>query len=295
LTTSLQRAWQTLTAGAPRRPLREMAILTMPRTGSSYFCDCLATLPGVAMVREIFNPRGYGPVIKMDGARRQFEQILEREIAGSADSELYRYFVDHPVDVIETLAATVAAEERASLMVYKIISHQLDPAKLKAVLTQRRPIVVLLARQRLDVRISAVKAQSIGKWHHTDTKDVKVEIDVDQFLAWTRWADSWYSRVLEVTAELGLTATILDYDRDVDRPAAELRAKTAQLLKDLGVRLPRFGGKKLRIRERQDARTDPFSKISNGNALREELIARNMLDYALTSPLADRLDNNRID
>ena len=59
--------------------------------------------------------------------------------------------------------------------------------------------------------------------------------------------------------------------------------------------LPRFGGKKLRIRERQDARTDPFSKISNGNALREELIARNMLDYALTSPLADRLHHNRID
>jgi hypothetical protein len=290
----LQRAWRTLTAGARRYPLRELAVLTMPRTGSSYFCDCLGSLPGVVMTREIFNPRGYGPIIKIKGARRQLEAILGREIAGSDDKGLYRHFVDHPVEAIDTLAA-VAAQERASLMVYKIISHQLDPAKLEAVLTQRRPTVVLLVRQRLDVRISAVKAQSIGKWHHRDTKDVKVEIDVDQFLAWTRRADNWYHRVIDLAGELGLTVRILDYDSDVDRPAADLQAMTTSMLRDAGIRLPRFGGKKLRIRERQDARTDPFSKISNGVALRDALIARNMLDYALSPPLAERLSSRRLD
>lgn len=266
----------------------------MPRTGSSYFCDCLGSLPGVVMAREIFNPRGYGPVIKMPGARRRLEQILGREIGGSDDKGLYRYFVDHPLDAIDMLA-TVAAEERASLMVYKIISHQLDPAKLEAVLAQRRPTIVLLVRQRLDVRISAVKAQATGKWHHTDTKDVTVEIDIDQFLAWTRRADAWYRRTIDLAGKLGLTVRILDYDRDVDRPPADLRAMTTLLLKDAGIRLPRFGGKSLKIRERQDARTDPFSKISNGDALRDELIARNLLDYALSPPLAERLSSTRLD
>lgn len=246
------------------------------------------------MLREIFNPHGYKPLIEFESARRHFEHHLARTIMDIGDRELYQYFVDHPVEAIEALAA-VSADDDAALLVYKIISHQLDPAKLRAVLEQRRPLVVLLVRRRLDNRISALKAQSIGKWANRDTTNVTVDVDVDKFLAWTRWADDWYRRAVEVTGELGLTVRILDYDRDVDRPAAELRATMATMLKDAGIRLPRSGGKNIRIRKRQDARTDPFSKISNGGALRDALIARDMLDYALSSPLAERLGSSRLE
>lgn len=286
MTTTLQRAWRQLMAGSPPAPLRELAILTMPRTGSSYYCDCLGSLPGVTMLREIFNPRGYAPVIKM--ARRRFETILGSELAGADDRDLHHYFLDHPVEAIDALAAA-ATEERAALMVYKVIGHQLERPKLAAILEQRRPKIVILARRRLDVWISISKAQAIGKWHNRDTKDVDVAIDIDQFMEWSQASDDWYRYAVELTVGFGLEAKILDYDRDVDRPLPELRHTTIGLLAELGIQLPRRGGTSLRIRERQDARTDPFSKISNGPDLRTQLITRNLLDYAMSPPLQDRL------
>jgi hypothetical protein len=39
------------------------------------------------------------------------------------------------------------------------------------------------------------------------------------------------------------------------------------------------------IRERQDAATDPFAKITNGEEVRAALAERGQLDYALSSPL----------
>jgi hypothetical protein len=260
----------------------------MPRTGSSYYCDCLGTLPGVVMLREIFNPRGYAPVIKLAGARRRLEAMLGSELAGADDRALHHYFLDQPLEAIEALSAA-AAEERAALMVYKIIGHQLERPKLEALLRQRRPRVVILVRRRLDVWISISKAQAIGKWHNRDTKDVEVEIDLGQFMEWSQASDDWYRYAVELTDQLGLGAKILYYDRDVDRPFPELRRSTIGLLADLDIHLPRRGGTALRIRSRQDARTEPFSKISNGAALRADLAARGLLDYALSPPLQDRL------
>lgn len=288
LKTTLQRAWQTLTGGSPRQPLRDLAVLTMPRTGSSYFCDCLGTLPGVAMLGEIFNPRGYAAVVRMEGARRRFEHIVGHQLSGVDDRELHYHFLGHPVDAIATLAAA-SAEEHAALLVYKIISHQLERTKLEAILEQRRPEIVVLVRRRLDVWISIAKAQAIGKWHHRDTREVDVEIDIDEFIAWTEETDDWYRHVIALTGQLGLAVRVLDYDRDVARPPAEIRRSATQMLKEQGIRLPRSGGTDLRVRARQDASTDPFSKVSNGTALRDRLLTRNLLDHALSAPLADRL------
>lgn len=260
----------------------------MPRTGSSYFCDCLGTLPGVVVPREIFNRRGYGTVLRMDGARRRLEEIVGHPLTKLDDRDLHDYFISQPVEAIESLSAA-AAGQHAALMVYKIISHQLQYPKLEAILEQRRPDVFVLVRRRIDVRISVAKAQAVGKWHHRDTTGIAVEIDVDQFLAWARWADKWYQSVLSLAGELGLAVRILDYDRDVDHSPADLRRSTAKMLKEFGIRLPSGPGATQRIRERQDARTDPFRKIGNGAALRDELTARGLLDYALSPPLAERV------
>jgi LPS sulfotransferase NodH len=288
LTNPLQRTWRTLRGGAAHQRRRELVILSMPRTGSSYLCDCLATLPGVVVPREIFNPRGYGPLLKMANAKERFEKILGHTLEHLDDAELHRYFLEHPLEAIETLA-DAAARQRASLMVYKVIHHQLDRPRLEAILTQRRPDVLVLVRRRLDVWISIRKAVAVGKWHHRDTKDVEVAVDVDQFVAWMRVRDDWYAYVTQFTRQLGLAVRVLDYDRDIDRPLGELQHSARELLEGLGVRLRGGDGANVPIRERQDARTDPFAKITNGEALRATLIERGLLDYALSSPLDDRI------
>ena len=127
----------------------------MPRTGTSYLCDCLGTLPGVMIAREIFNPRGYGPLLKFGDAKERFEAILGRPIEALDDPGLHQHFLEHPLEGIATLA-DAAADKRASVMVYKVIQHQLERAKLEAILNQRRPDVLVLVRHRLDIWISIV-------------------------------------------------------------------------------------------------------------------------------------------
>ena len=221
----------------------------------------------------------------MGDAKERFERVLGRRLEQLDDPELHRHFLDRPLEAIETLA-DAAAGQQARLMVYKVIQHQLDRSRLEAILTQRRPDVLVLVRHRLDVWISVTKAVAVGKWHHRDTKDVEVAIDVDQFLAWIRGRDDWYAYVMELTRQLGLAVRVLDYDRDVDRPLDDLQGSARDLLDGLGIRLPTGTGADVAVRERQDAPTDPFAKITNGEELRATLIERGLLDYALSSPLS---------
>lgn len=256
----------------------------MPRTGTSYLCDCLGTLPGVLIAREIFNARGYGPLLKLGDASERFAAILGRQIEGLDDAGLHQYFIDHPVEGIETLLDAAAAQQ-ARLMVYKVIQHQLEPAKLLDILTQRRPDVLLLVRHRLDIWISIIKALAVGKWHHRDTSAVEVAVNVEQFLGWANHSDGWYAEALALTEQHGLAVRVIDYDRDVAKPLTELQRSARQMLDDLGIHLADGLGARMPIRERQDAATDPFAKITNGEEVRAALAERGQLDYALSSPL----------
>ena len=72
-------------------------------------------------------------------------------------------------------------------------------------------------------------------------------------------------------------------------PRSSLRRAIDSWLQYLQIRLPHGPEKDARPRERQDAATDPFSKITNGAELRAKLVERGLLDYALSPPLADRI------
>jgi hypothetical protein len=196
------------------------------------------------------------------------------------------------LDAVETLAVGVA-EKRTALMVYKVIIHQLDRDKLETVLQQRRPEVIVLVRKRLDVWVSRLKAVEVGKWHHRDTTAIEVSVDVEQFVRWFKQVDDWYQFAMDVTGKLGLRVLVLDYDRDLDHPADEMRRSIALWLRLLRIRLPSGPVQDVTPRERQDAATDPFSKIKNGDEVRAKLIELGMLDYALSSPLADRISERR--
>ena len=260
----------------------------MPRTGSSYLSDCLSSLPGTLVLREIFNPRGRVGVLRLERAKIELERLLATRLEASDDPRLQSYFTSQPLEAIEIVSGAVAEEQNA-LMVYKIINHQLERAKLEAVLQQRRPAVIVLVRQRLDVWVSLMKAATVGKWHHQDTRDIEIGVDIDQFVKWFEEADDWYQFVMEVTGKLGLRLLVLDYDRHLDRPPEEIRRSIASWLRALDIRLPTGPAKDTRPRERQDAATDPFSKVTNGPDLRAKLVERGLLDYALSPPLADRI------
>ncbi len=285
----MQRAWRKLTAPYYRSRLQELVVLSMPRTGSSYFGDCLSSLPGTLILREIFNPRGRIGVLKLERAKSELEKRLGAPLEASDDPKLQAYFTSQPLDAIEIIA-TAAAERGTSLFAYKIINHQLDRTRLETVLGQRRPAVVVLVRQRLDVWVSLMKAAAVGKWHHQDTRGIEISVDADQFAAWFREVDDWYQFVIDLAQRLGLQVLVLDYDRHLNHPADEMQRSIASWLQHLQIRLPPSGAPKAaRPRERQDAATDPFSKITNGPELRATLVERGLLDYALSPPLADRV------
>jgi hypothetical protein len=284
----LQRAWQKLGAPFHRRRLQELVILSMPRTGSSYLGDCLSSMPGTLVLREIFNPRGRLGVLKLARAKRELEALLGKSLEESADPQLQAYFTSQPLDAIE-IVARAAADERNALMVYKIINHQLERSQLETVLVQRKPEVIVLVRQRLDVWVSLRKAATVGKWHHQDTRAIEIGVDVDEFVDWFKDVDDWYRWVMDVTAQLGLRTLVLDYDRHLDHPPDKMRRSITGWLGELQITLPSSPPRDSRPRDRQDAATDPFSKVTNGVELRANLIECGLLDYALSPPLADRI------
>ncbi|HJB63658.1 MAG TPA: hypothetical protein H9769_08130 [Candidatus Microbacterium pullistercoris] len=171
---------------------------------------------------------------------------------------------------------------------YEVFSANGVYGTLENVVASPHRLAYVLVRSRLDAYISVQKNVSGESGTHTDTSEVRPEIDVDAFLEWAVDLDRWFERMADVLEAMDRPYRILSYDADVNRDKSELLSALSETLRADGI-MATVAAQGGRDRfQRQDAATSPFEKVADGERLRAEFVARDLLDYACAEPLAER-------
>jgi hypothetical protein len=265
------------------RLAQDLVIIATRRTGSSFLCDCLRSFPDALSLREIYNPSGTsgsGGVIPAL-ARRSGQAF-----SGWRDKKLIEWARSDPMRHWAMLAAIARAKGK-TLLSFKVFDKHLPASQVGAMLAARRPAVLFLVRNRLDVYISARKAGVSSKWAKADTTDIGLTITTAEFLRWCERIDSWYGDVLGHVMTAGLPFLVLRYEDHVSGDPSRVTQVLAEAFGELGIATRRPVAALPSRYIRQDRAPTTFDKIANGDAIRTELRQMGKLDYALSPPLTD--------
>jgi len=275
------------TLGLPpySRYVQELVIIATRRTGSSFLADCLRSFPDALSLREVYNPSG------TTGSRRvvsALERRSGRSFAGWRDKELIEWARRNPMRHWKMLAAIARAQGK-SLLSFKVFDKHLLADAAGALIAERRPAVLFLVRNRLDVYISATKAGASSKWAKTDTTGIGLTITTDAFLRWAERIDHWYGDMLGHVMTARLPFLVLRYEDHVSGDASHVVQVLGEAFGVLKIRTKRPAAAFPSSYVRQDRAPTTFDKVANGDAIRAELSALGKLDYALSPPLVDRV------
>jgi len=172
----------------------------------------------------------------------------------------------------------LAPEKR--LLVFKVFFRHLSVQQVTESIVSQPDIHILFVRRRpIDTFISARKAQQVRTWQGIDTTDIKVAIDVDNFLRWWTARAAWYRDLERACWVRGKAFDHLSYETDIDLPPVEAT-------RSFGARLARAGVTGLTLPDavvgtsRQDRTRDVAQKVENWPEFERELRARGKLNAA---------------
>lgn len=265
----------------------EIVVISSPRTGTNFFCECLGDFPEVLGLFEIFNARGVMGSDSLNMLERLGEDLQIPTPERATDRHLVEAVRSEPFRALGVLG-DIAHDRGCTGLSYKVFPRQLSVDNLASLIAGENRHVFLLVRRRLDVFISYEKARAKDVWKNESTKDLLPTVSVDDFLSWSEGVDQWYADMLHLARLHDKPYVIVDYDRDIDVPKSELMQRIAEMLAKLGTRVT-VPEEDLRARFRkQDRAAEPFAKIDNGDEVRAALEEAGRLDYALSSPLLEQ-------
>jgi hypothetical protein len=89
----------------------------------------------------------------------------------------------HPHAVINTMTS-IAEKYHKSLFSFKLFPGHLSTTNTLATIGDLRPFIVFISREPIDTFISLKKAREAGGWSGINTSEMRVTLDVDEFLSW---------------------------------------------------------------------------------------------------------------
>ena len=250
----------------------DLIIISLPRSGTNFYCECLNAIPQVAAFYEFFGDQG---VFGLAGNAQMHERLSKhfgRTIEEENDPELLEAVKSQPATYLNIFSA-IAAGTGSRLFSLKVFPQQVEMSKLRVALSGDHKRVVFITRSRLDCYISFQKALATQTWREADTTDQRPTIDIHAFLEWCEQSDVWYRRLLKHAREEGLDYRIVSYEADICCPKEVLMEKQILMLKSFGLdfRMP------IDVRPqsffKQDKANNPFEKIANGAELEAALEA----------------------
>ncbi len=284
----LRRRWLRLTGQRSANAPEELLIIATQRTGSNFLSECLRAFARTLVLREIFHNRS---VLGANGQSYVLDELGKRlglPISSSSEPELVSFFRREPARAWSMLAE-IAASHRRKLLTFKIFDRQLPVDHLAPILKARKPAVIFLVRCRLDVYISLMKAKAVGGWSKADTTATKISISAEEFLEWSKGVDLWYQETSQLADRLRLRRLVLRYDDHVKADKERVVSLLQRALEELGIKVSQLPEIPPGTYFKQDRRSSPFDRIGNGQDVKAKLTALGLLDYALQSPLADRV------
>ena len=102
----------------------------------------------------------------------------------------------------------------------KIHRHQLEELHLHELLHLPYTEVILLERtSRLHSYVSLLKAKELDMWHNTDTSDIKVSINLEEFINEQKKSIEWYNGIRQLLSPKDYLE--INYERDLENISKE--------------------------------------------------------------------------
>jgi hypothetical protein len=249
-----------------------LCIFGIARSGSNYLCSVLANQPGIEGRFEIFNKNRSNflrPEELVELSRRSgetFPPVTE-------DPAAIRIIRQDPTRTLDCLADMLPPAKR--LLIFKVLRKQLLVQQLgDEIIARPDTAVAFLRRRPIDAFISSRKATLLQKWAGVDTTDMKIDIEVGDFLKWGRATADWYRR-LEKTCWLhGKPFYRLSYEQDIDVAPDVLVQRLRSLVSACGMNEamgPTVGPPTRFVR--QDRTAEVVQRVANWAAFEQDLAA----------------------
>jgi len=232
--------------------LDTVCLITSPRTGANHLLSLCDNLAEAGTFPQMFGTLA--------------ERLApEAAIAAAAD-------------------ATRAAGKR--VMAFKLW-HDMLPLEEAINVVADRPGVrlVLVMRRQIDAYLSWCKAIELGAWQGVDTSELKLNVPIEDFIAFMEAQERWFAHWQAWLSRRYLPVPVLRYETDIDQPPEWALKRLSLAAAQLGVtlRVPaRLTSTGLARQDRVKAAAD---KVSNWPQFSRELTTRGLQKRAFGYPL----------
>lgn len=189
------------------KPASSIAWITLPRTGSNYLCELLHNHYRIQSHYEIFH-------------KHKFYARNRNQIIDLINKKYYTNFTDYrDLNLIKwihynphSLLSILKENSCGDYFSFKIFPGQLNQRSVREVIINDSSIKkILVQRNLLDVYISRMLALKLGKWGHTNTSEIKLQVDYDDFIQWFTWVEQWYRFFEESLTSIGQNFSVMSY------------------------------------------------------------------------------------
>ena len=258
---------------------RLVCLVSVARSGTNYLASLLSRISEVAVRHEIFNKSRCQTMHRDELAEfsrrsgQNFPLLCDHPEAVSA---LRR----HPGIAVDCLADFMPPDK--ALLFFKVFRLQLLVHEVrKAIIERPDTIIVVLRRRPIDTFISLRKALHQQQWYGQDTTGLKISIDADDFIGWWGRTNAWFHDVEAACWTANKPLHRLQYEDDVNVPAANVIARFHEILAQHGMSkltvLPE--GEPSEIR-RQDRNSELHDRVANWSEFAQCLRDKGFLEKA---------------
>jgi hypothetical protein len=224
--------------------IRQVCILAVPRTGSTYLNQLLGCCPEFNNKSELFHKNWVGEISDV-------EMALLRKKSGGVIRDKASLCAWRATHVRQTLNTLYKAGGEKPVL-FKLFPGHLEMERAsRAIMARDGAIFIVLRRRPIEIFISSLKAIAAGTYSKVDTTAIKPALSVEPFLKWRAKTMSWYRWVDAEIEAHGLPHFELGYERHLEGlpPEAALSTVLGKLKNaGLAVALP----ENFEILERQD-------------------------------------------
>jgi LPS sulfotransferase NodH len=192
-------------------------IVSEQRTGSCLLAEAFSLYSPVWLMHEFFRSIDYDPNIEDTFLARKTESIVYNKkyekLFDLIPPTQFEINVNY-IDVLRTIRQVADANQP---VVIKIQSYQFGMIDLRELFKLPFVEIVFLKRKNiLNSYISSKQATKIKTWHNVSTNDIKVDVDVDEFMQYKKKSDKFNKFVESVIDNSNKNVLKVEYERDLE-------------------------------------------------------------------------------
>lgn len=267
--------------------MKDIVVISNPRTGSSFLVDVLRNFEGIAVYGELFHQTRSSGIVERSELMKMFLSEASSP-TGNSDKDISDFVRGSPVASLEKIRGYESGFGTCALA-YKLFDRHLSLAQIDQIFSSSVSVALFLTRRRIASFVSERKALKLNKWESADTTGMKVSIDPAAFLKWAYRQDVWYHTMEEMCFRQNVRYVVVPYEKYVNTTLDEVALYLRHVCRGLGVNLDLDSNEVRTKLRKQDNQARIEDSVSNWDEFYTHISAQHDADTLIFgSPLLSK-------